>query len=533
MGDEGRDFKLNFTADARSLVAASKESSAAVSEVGASTEKTTDQTRKLTPAHEEATHAAHKHAGGHKELHKAMHLVMEESPALGLALKAALSPIGGAIMAAVIAFKGVSEQIEEINKELDAMGAEAARGFGKMKESSREATEEIGKQKTAFAHWADNLSAPHNQVMQYLQDEVDKLTEVTEERENLIKARADALKAEVDRKAAMGEMTASEAILRKAQIDQGANAASAANKESRLFTEYDIKKNALRDVAEEGKGIAAGVSELEQVANDKNRATQITQKRKEIADLDAAAEKQEELAKKAQEFADKTLVAARFQMRAIAATPESDIGRHLLGNAAKAQADADAMKATAEKEKEAAEKTRKELEALTETQEEWNHKLEKGKKELEENKNIFDQLTTQVEQLRIKSAGLPARQEADRLRNQAVGSKAMGDIAGTDMGHLLFGPEGGAASAAWHMQHGQKVGGQEWDMLQSLLQSTGAYNKKPEEMRKIIEVLSHAVETPKGQDEAIQMLLQMYRELNQKVRATNSQVRNARNNSGG
>ena len=67
-----------------------------------------------------SAHSSFIHASsGGKEFKKLMHELMNESPALGMALKAAISPIAAAFLAAGAAASWFSKQIEEVNKKLD------------------------------------------------------------------------------------------------------------------------------------------------------------------------------------------------------------------------------------------------------------------------------------------------------------------------------------------------------------------------------------------------------------------------------
>src|SRR5271165_1484758 len=110
MGDE-REFKIKISGDAAELTAASEAGAQAL-------EKTGEATKKVAAAQEEGGHAAHKGAEEHRAMHQAMHAISEESPIMGLALRAGMSPIAAVLGAALIEFHKLKQGIEELEKSL-------------------------------------------------------------------------------------------------------------------------------------------------------------------------------------------------------------------------------------------------------------------------------------------------------------------------------------------------------------------------------------------------------------------------------
>src|SRR3954447_684015 len=76
----------------------------------------------------EEGHKSFIHASnGAREFHKVIHQLTEQSPLLGTALQAAISPIGGALIGATLGFTYFQEKLKEWNKEMDEASTEAAK----------------------------------------------------------------------------------------------------------------------------------------------------------------------------------------------------------------------------------------------------------------------------------------------------------------------------------------------------------------------------------------------------------------------
>ena len=85
-----------------------------------------DATKGLGESLKETKEHLERSIGGHRILHQVMHKVSEVSPLMGMALKLALNPIGGAVLIAIGLFVKFKEHIDEVNKALDEMGEKAA-----------------------------------------------------------------------------------------------------------------------------------------------------------------------------------------------------------------------------------------------------------------------------------------------------------------------------------------------------------------------------------------------------------------------
>jgi hypothetical protein len=145
--------------------------------------------QKLTQFGDGVKEVAHK---AHRDWHKALEAIKDESPALGLALKAALSPIGAALSAGVMLFTFVHSKLEEFNKDLDRQAEEAAKPIGNMREAVEKAEAELKKYRKEFQNWlqshdhtvtaiTDGLKQ-HIELLQHQKRVLDAIVEKAKER---------------------------------------------------------------------------------------------------------------------------------------------------------------------------------------------------------------------------------------------------------------------------------------------------------------------------------------------------------------
>ena len=108
----------------------------------------------------EAAEGHHKsllHAeSGAKQLHQTLHLLTEQAPLLGLAMEAAITPVGAALAAAAVAFHTISKNLEELNKQLDEMADSAAKPLTNIHESVKRATASIKEMNQEYSEFIRN-----------------------------------------------------------------------------------------------------------------------------------------------------------------------------------------------------------------------------------------------------------------------------------------------------------------------------------------------------------------------------------------
>lgn len=107
----------------------------------------TDKTREYINTIGAATDGVKKNDGAHKALHNAMHLITQQAPILGLAFRAAMSPVTAVIMAAIYAFGRLKEDINQLNASLSTASLD---GYTKKVEALKASIEAAKAEFAAF-----------------------------------------------------------------------------------------------------------------------------------------------------------------------------------------------------------------------------------------------------------------------------------------------------------------------------------------------------------------------------------------------
>ena len=84
-----------------------------------------------------------KASNGAREFKKLLAELTEQSPILGIALKAAFSPIGAALTGSLLLFKFAKQAIDDLNKQTDALEAGTATPINNMKDALRDAQKSL------------------------------------------------------------------------------------------------------------------------------------------------------------------------------------------------------------------------------------------------------------------------------------------------------------------------------------------------------------------------------------------------------
>jgi len=192
---------------------------AGAEKVTGAVDETTAATRRSVPAQEEAGKAAEKHGSAHRELHRLMHQVTEESPILGLAMRAVFSPLGAIIMGVVMAIQYYKTAIEDAKKKAEEMGKKASESFGDMKESMHDAHDETEKQQLAFDEWTRSFDKSTKAVNEALDLEMVKVKAIAEQYERILAAKKDTSIAEVREKLREGKISPELAAVQEAGIE--------------------------------------------------------------------------------------------------------------------------------------------------------------------------------------------------------------------------------------------------------------------------------------------------------------------------
>lgn len=150
-------FKIIIEGNASGAVAAAKQTTTALHDVGSTTQevgKASEAAAESTAEHGKSfIHASN----GAKEFKKALHLVTEEMPILGLVFKAAMSPIGAAFLASMMVYKSGMKDAEEAEKEFQELQKQTAEDIEKVRQALANTSEATGRAAIEYGKWKENL----------------------------------------------------------------------------------------------------------------------------------------------------------------------------------------------------------------------------------------------------------------------------------------------------------------------------------------------------------------------------------------
>ncbi|MFO1487840.1 MAG: hypothetical protein U1F65_05120 [Verrucomicrobiota bacterium] len=192
---------------------------------------------KATEGLKDGTQEVEKHTISHRALHKAIHAVTEENPLLGLALQAALNPANALIAVILAGFHKLKQEIEELNEEMDKLGAEAAQPIGNMREALLEAKNDVLELTRSLGEWQQRQDDIFTKVKAAADFEIAKLREQEAATKRIAAAKLELAKATVEasttmteeqKKSAIAELNLHSASL-MASADKKTNAQEMAN----------------------------------------------------------------------------------------------------------------------------------------------------------------------------------------------------------------------------------------------------------------------------------------------------------------
>ncbi len=187
-------------------------------------------------------------SGAHQEMRRAMNLITQEAPLMGLALKAIVSPTGAAIMAGVMAFQQMQAALTAYDQKLQETADSAARAdFLPSIEAKRSAMMEAIGAAARFAVEISNLTAKENELSNSLALGREKIREMMAASAELRKAREAEELAKVDLRERQdptyggAQAIADRAAIRKRYRKQGEDAKSAEERSDLEFAEAELK----------------------------------------------------------------------------------------------------------------------------------------------------------------------------------------------------------------------------------------------------------------------------------------------------
>jgi hypothetical protein len=428
----------------------------AAKKAGGATEDLADQTKKLAPAQEETTKSARGLGEAHREMHRLMHQVTEQSPVLGLAMKAAFSPIGAAVMAAGIALRFAAEaEAESLRKAMET-AERVGRGFGDMTGPMRDATAAANESQAAYDTWASHLGKDFNALSKELDNEIAKLHADAAAQRELIEAQKAAALARLELAKAAGQVAPEDYEARKAQIEGGARragmnvdrAAEVAEIAKREKTLEETKKqqaaakaeaDALqaREGAPETKMMDAAAARLKNQAAEAARLAEEA-KGKMPAAQEAAAEARENASGFFGKFGPKAIGEAMTDFAKLPFTGEMPLAP--VQKARKADEDVAKLAKQHDEEAKLAAKSADEAARLSEARKKEQEELAEAKKKTEELTAAMKAQSDALERLKAETAA------RERYRPQIEQSKEVAENAGL-LTKLSKTPGGGAAES--------------------------------------------------------------------------------------
>lgn len=239
-----------------------------------------------------------------RAFHKVLHGISEQSPVMGAALRLALSPVAGTLMAAGMAFAYVNRLIEEGNQRLDKMAEIGRMSFGNVKEAAVEAGKVVEELNRKYAE-ADARAAASRA------DKADTTRVSRAQKEKESASRVAAEQVASIRDLALDQVKQDEA---SGKISQG----EAIERRNAIHRDYAKTQRAMEIAGEQGNsdllgremaGIEPQALALEQeqiaargAANDPHRAQQIALRKKDAEAMKSALAKVEEELQKVRDF---------------------------------------------------------------------------------------------------------------------------------------------------------------------------------------------------------------------------------------
>jgi hypothetical protein len=207
--------------------------------------ETTEATKKGHQANEENEKGVLSLGHAHRELHQLMHRVTEQSPLMGLAMRAAMSPQGAAIMAVVAAFHELNKAEEESGAKAKEASEANASSYGTMEEPIRNAIKAAQDAQAEFAKWTQQQKEDLTEINRQLDLETTKIKGQIEIIKQVIAAEKEREEARLKQQLARGEITPEQYDTKRAALEGGARQAPVRVDEAALVAEIEARKKAL------------------------------------------------------------------------------------------------------------------------------------------------------------------------------------------------------------------------------------------------------------------------------------------------
>jgi hypothetical protein len=237
MAAEDKSIKLNIELEQTGTggTAAAAELNSVKDAAGAAGGKVEDLSKKV---HEGSEHL-HLFSGEGREMHHVISELNRISPVLGEALRMAMHPVGGTVAAAIGLFVLMKEHLNEINKELDAMGAKAAEPtFLEGIRAKQQVLAEAADAAAQYAQHLDEIASGEGNITAQLTAQLALQKSINEARAAQASSEEALAQAKIKARVAAGQLTPAEgeALSEKAKRD----AIIAADKAKRAAEDQEV-----------------------------------------------------------------------------------------------------------------------------------------------------------------------------------------------------------------------------------------------------------------------------------------------------
>ena len=214
------ELKIHIVSDADN--SGFKSAAASSSELKGAIGSQTDATGALGQETEKSAEKVKLFAGSGVKMHKVMREISHVSPILGTALKVALNPIGGSILAAIGLFVKMKEHIKEVNAELDALAAKAAEpDFLAGIRAKQQVLADAAAAALTYSAHLDSVAAAERSITAQLTAQLALQKEMAAAKADEVSADEALENAQIKAAVAAGTLTEAEAVEAEAAVKRG------------------------------------------------------------------------------------------------------------------------------------------------------------------------------------------------------------------------------------------------------------------------------------------------------------------------
>jgi hypothetical protein len=182
-------------------------------------------------------------AGQGEAVKKVLNQISQDSPALGLALRAVISPVGATITAAGLIFRAFKKDIDDLNAKLDTMAAEGAKPLSDFASAFRNAVNESNSSTGTFIKKVDDLATAAGRVKTNAANAVEQIQRLANAELEFVNANQAKAVAQVNLDEQRGNINRVEAVNRRQQITEFYQQQAQSINRAKEQAEITVKQN--------------------------------------------------------------------------------------------------------------------------------------------------------------------------------------------------------------------------------------------------------------------------------------------------